>query len=116
MGWNDTDTTGPILDLLYEIDVAPDRILGWCALYWDGQGSINQADIYSSVATPWSTVVDPETLPETNMQGYFLFYRRNSSLFTVMFTGYDEYYLLGKTNPVPRSCSLRWPSLSCWAW
>jgi len=86
---------------MYELDIAPERVLGWVALYWDGSGSVNQAEIYASVSTPWSTLVsDPETLPESNLQGYLVFWRRNSCLYTTWLDGYDTYYLIGKTNPV----------------
>jgi len=85
---------------MYEWDIAPERVLGWAALYWDGQGSVNQADVYSSIETPWSTVLDPEQLPTTGLQAYLVFVRRNSCLYTAWFDGYDEYWLMGKTAPV----------------
>lgn len=94
-------STGTVDQWMYEWDIAPERVLGWAALYWDGSGSVNQAEIYASVSTPWSTLVsDPETLPESNLQAYLVFQRRNSCLYTFWFDGYDEYYLMGKMTPV----------------
>jgi hypothetical protein len=94
-------STGTVSQWMYELDVAPERVLGWAALYWDGSGSVNQAQVYASVATPWSTLVaDPNTLPETGLQAYLVFWRRWGGMYCSWFDGYDEYYLIGKTNPV----------------
>lgn len=84
-------------------NINEDRILGWVALYWDGSGSLNNAQIFSSIPLPWDFVVhqpDPELLPTTGLQGYLLFWRRWGSMYTYWFDGYDEYWLWGKTDPV----------------
>lgn len=95
-------STGPVADWIVEMEVPNEAvILGWAALYWDGSGSVNQADIYSSVPTAWSVeVADPETLPDSNMQGYLVFFRHWGGCYTIWLDGYDDYYLIGKTNVV----------------
>ena len=84
-------------------DIAEDRILGWIALYWDGSGSINQADVYSSIPLPWNFVThqpDPELLPTEHLQGYMLFWRRYAHMYCTWFDSYDEYWLWGKSEMV----------------
>jgi len=84
-------------------ELASDRVLGWIALYWDGAGGLNNADIYSSVVLPWNFVVhepDPENLPLVNLQVYLLFYRRHGQIYTVWLDGDDEFWLWGKSQVV----------------
>lgn len=85
-------------------NISDDRVLGWVAIYWDGQGNATQGpDIYSSVLTPWTFIIhtpDPEDLPLVDLQIYLLFYRRNGSMFTAWLDGWDDFWLWGKTEMV----------------
>ena len=78
--------------------LAEDRLLGWIALYWNGSGGLNSADIYASIPLPWDFVVhepDPENLPLVDLQVYLLFFVRHGQMYTVWMDGWDEFWLWG---------------------
>jgi hypothetical protein len=83
--------------------IAVDRVLGWAALYWDGSGGVNTADLYTSIPVNWAGAIhtpDPNDLPLDDLQIYLLFWRRNSSMFCEWMDGWDEFWLWGKDDMV----------------
>jgi hypothetical protein len=84
--------------------ISPERVLGWCAIYWDGAGSANTGpQYYTSIEVPWNFAIyepDPENLPLTQLQVYLLFWRRHSHMYTEIMSGDDEFWLWGKSQPV----------------
>lgn len=96
-------STGTVAEWAYG-RISEDRILGWCAIYWDGQGSATTGpDYYTSVQVPWGWATfepNPENLPTTGLQFYLLFYRRHAHMYTDWYDGYDEYWMWGKTDMV----------------
>ena len=96
-------STGPVAEWLSWHGVASSEILGWWALYWDGSGNVDQVGVFASVNTPQATLVsDPETLPPQHMQAYLVPYSRVSrrKLHIIWQDGFDEYYLIGRAEPV----------------
>ncbi len=69
-----------------------DRVIGWAAVYATETGRIR---VYRSYET-----ADVNELPNTDLQGYLVFYWRHNKVYTIWIDGHDEYALIGKRNRV----------------
>lgn len=95
-------STGPSDDWLKNNGVRQSEILAWSALYWDGTGNVASASVFTSVVnTSWGiTVLDPSILNENNLQAYIVVFRRKGKAYSIWLDGFDEYFLIGRANPV----------------